>query len=713
VRPGEVLTNYGQLLAALESLTTKGHARRPLVFLADEVGVRIQYESNGAIARVTWLDVTGILPPPSTVECTCHGALASHSDVLNADLPPKWTSTTWDCSRAGAALAVQLLATARRADPGTLVLVTGDQVSADILNQLRRRPQRGVYSSAPASAMDRRMAAEPTIAPLGNLLPRPRKTSSTRAQVPRHWEGFEQPPSCRATRVAVLRTVHDEPNLSRADLIQRLPELLCPIHSDSDLHVASGAALTETIDTEPTPNQAANPAAFDDLYELLVQNDAPQLDLRPSPWPLRAWQREALESWAAHCRHGVIEAVTGTGKTRVGIEAVKEALQSDSTAVIAVPTQTLMYQWQRELRTAGISAGLCGDGHHATASTHRTIVGVVNSLIKRDVLAGATNPLLVADECHRYGAATYQQVLDPRYLRRLGLTATYERSDDGIADLNAFFGGSPVFSIGYERAIREEVVAHYAVVMVGVEFDSEEREQYDVADKKCRGLRAELLCCGLPAEPFGLFMEAANKLAEDASHLLHRTAKDYLYFFAARREILASCSGKAAAMATLAPTIAASNGTLTFTQTIASAEAAAALLRERGIRAAAIHSEHNSTDRARLLQEFRAKSTIALVAPTILDEGVDVPEADLGIVVATTKSRRQMIQRMGRILRLKTDGRRGRFVVLYVKGTAEDPRGEQKAHEAFLDMITDHADAIGYFDATEAPAIKDFAAAWA
>jgi hypothetical protein len=61
---------------------------------------------------------------------------------------------------------------------------------------------------------------------------------------------------------------------------------------------------------------------------------------------------------------------------------------------------------------------------------------------------------------------------------------------------------------------------------------------------------------------------------------------------------------------------------------------------------------------------------------------VDLPDADLGIIVAASKSRRQIIQRMGRILRPKQDGRAARFVVLYISGTAEDPA--TGAHQAFL-----------------------------
>jgi superfamily II DNA or RNA helicase len=87
-----------------------------------------------------------------------------------------------------------------------------------------------------------------------------------------------------------------------------------------------------------------------------------------------------------------------------------------------------------------------------------------------------------------------------------------------------------------------------------------------------------------------------------------------------------------------------------------------------------------------------------VVAPKVLDEGVDVPEADLAVIVAASKTRRQMIQRMGRVLRVKQDGRLARFALLYVEGTSEDP--DLGAHAEFVDEITDVADKVDTFNSS-------------
>jgi superfamily II DNA or RNA helicase len=87
-----------------------------------------------------------------------------------------------------------------------------------------------------------------------------------------------------------------------------------------------------------------------------------------------------------------------------------------------------------------------------------------------------------------------------------------------------------------------------------------------------------------------------------------------------------------------------------------------------------------------ILRDFGKGRIQTLVAPNILNEGIDVPEADLGIIVAGSKTRREMIQRMGRVLRRKQDGRTARFALLFIEGTSEDP--STGAYEDFIDEIT-------------------------
>jgi len=103
-------------------------------------------------------------------------------------------------------------------------------------------------------------------------------------------------------------------------------------------------------------------------------------------------------------------------------------------------------------------------------------------------------------------------------------------------------------------------------------------------------------------------------------------------------------------------------------------------------------SESTPAERREKLTAFAGGRLKVLCAPRILDEGIDVPEAELAVIVGASNTRRQMIQRMGRVIRKKHDGRSARILITYVIGTGEDPN--LGGHEAFLDQIIPHASSV-------------------
>ena len=116
-----------------------------------------------------------------------------------------------------------------------------------------------------------------------------------------------------------------------------------------------------------------------------------------------------------------------------------------------------------------------------------------------------------------------------------------------------------------------------------------------------------------------------------------------------------------------------------------------------GVRAEAVHSNLSRSERRERLVDLKARRLKALVAPTVLDEGIDVPDIDLAVVLGGSKSRRQMIQSMGRVLRLKQDGRKATFVVVYARNTAED-LSKESGQEGCLDLIVEAADSVSHYD---------------
>jgi superfamily II DNA or RNA helicase len=416
-----------------------------------------------------------------------------------------------------------------------------------------------------------------------------------------------------------------------------------------------------------------------------------------TPLRLYEWQASALTAWTRRGGRGVVEAVTGTGKTMVGVAATLDELARRGQVVVLVPTVDLQEQWVAELEPrlpAGQRVGRMGAGAADHLATHDVLVAVVNSARVVDVRPIRQGGLLVADECHRYGSAVNHLALDQRFRRRLGLSATYAREDDGkLAWLDPYFGGT-CFRLGYARAVGDGVTARFTVTLVGVRFSVEERWLYDELTDRMAALRARLIAWGVPAEPFEQFMKAVALLA-DGDCPASGPARAYRQAMLERRRLLADTPAKDAALARIAPALGEADRTIVFTQSIAASERACRLLTGCGLRAGVVHSSLSGPDRREALRRFAAGELDVLAAPRVLDEGIDVPAADLAVITGASRSRRQMIQRMGRVLRRKPDGRRARFAILFVECTVEDPR--RGAHEAFLDEVTAVADHVSCF----------------
>ena len=418
---------------------------------------------------------------------------------------------------------------------------------------------------------------------------------------------------------------------------------------------------------------------------------------------LRDWQVEAFAAWAGAGFRGVVEAVTGTGKTRLAIAATRAALAHDGRVLVLVPTLDLLDQWVRELRRSVPQAriGRLGGGHGDDLHDHHVVVSTPHSAALVPIDVPSRGPgLLVADEAHRYGAPTWADALKPGFAMRLALTATYERADDGLEQvLGPYFGGV-VQRYGYDRAVPEGVVAPFRIAFAATHLDDHERRRYDEADRKVRTLHHDLIDrYGLSRDPRRLLQAAAGVVAEATGRGDARAnaCRAYLSMLRQRRDVAASCAGKLDVVRAVAPGLAAhADRTLVFTDTVDQAESAARVLTRAGLAAEEVHGDLPGDKRRIRLAQFRKGNLDALVAPRVLDEGIDVPAADVAVVLASFRTRRQMIQRLGRVLRLKADGREARLVVAYAAGTREDPANG--GHDEFLGEVLDVAGDIARYD---------------
>jgi len=179
-------------------------------------------------------------------------------------------------------------------------------------------------------------------------------------------------------------------------------------------------------------------------------------------------------------------------------------------------------------------------------------------------------------------------------------------------------------------------------------------------------------------------------------------ARDWLVRLRARRDAAAQAAGKLTVAAAIAPTLHGRKA-LVFCDTVDQAELAARMISRHGPLAEELHGGLAADKRRIRMAQFRNGNLPVVVAPRVLDEGVDVPDADVAVVLAAFRSRRQMVQRLGRVLRVKESGRVARLVIVHSADTMEDPGGG--AHEDFLDDVMEVALAVERVDGDDPGAL--------
>ncbi|MGW4350760.1 DEAD/DEAH box helicase family protein [Nocardia sp. NPDC004582] len=524
----------------------------------------------------------------------------------------------------------------------------------------------------------------------------------------------ENTPRAALTRriaVALLRTPFQSAQLisARLDLPEATPNVVISL-------LYSEPQVFEILGTE-NPSIWAVREAAEGLVETWARPATPQPEPTDSPKPptpstsyagppLRAWQSEALAAWTARDRRGIVEAVTGSGKTAVGTRAVAEAIDDGRQAVILVPGIDLQTQWWERLNAAlpGTRIDRVGGKGAARPPAHWDVLVATVQTVSGTQLAVPPGALLVADEVHRYGAGSYAKALAGEYEWRLGLTATLERNDNAVEDILLPYFGGLVPGCEYTRARADGILAPVRLALTGVHFTARERARYDRADEAARKAKSVLVdAYGAPEDSFGEFMSFAQRLAKQETGEPARQAQRFLKYFAERREVLADCQGKLDLIRTLPIPELRATQSIFFAERTSTAGQIQSTLEQLGLSCGCVGSALRPAERERIIGDFRRGDLRALSAPRVLDEGIDIPDAQLGMVLAASRTRRQMIQRMGRVVRPKSNGSAALFVVAYVYGTPEDPA--LGAHEAFLEDLESIAEKRATTDAAGLPGI--------
>jgi superfamily II DNA or RNA helicase len=421
------------------------------------------------------------------------------------------------------------------------------------------------------------------------------------------------------------------------------------------------------------------------IVEQLIRDKLPYEDAargwpaEPTGWKLnterrpRDYQLAALQNWlkpppdavaqGAVPRRGVIVMPTGTGKTFTAFLCIEKVGRP---TLVVTPKIDLMVQWAGELERAfGVPVGMVGAGVFEYKPL--TVTTYDSAYIHLEKWANRFG-MVIFDECHHLPGASYLEAANAGLAPfRLGLTATPERADGGDQLFPQLIG--PVVYRLDITDVAGEFLAPYVTRRLYVDLTPEELDTYTKCREEYRRFVADRGLSLSGPDGFRRFLFEASKSADGFQAV--RAYRE-------QKRIVQQASGKFQLLEQLLARHA-GDRTLIFTADNATVYAIA-----RRFLIPPMTNQTRPKERKAILDRFHRGEYNAVVTCQVLNEGVDVPAAGVGIVLSGTGSATENVQRLGRILRKHGDKQAVLYEVVARGTTEEFVSDRRRQHRAFL-----------------------------
>jgi len=350
---------------------------------------------------------------------------------------------------------------------------------------------------------------------------------------------------------------------------------------------------------------------------------------------LRPFQEEAYRAWMERGCRGTIIAPTGTGKTIIAGYAIKVL---DEPTLIVCPTERILKMWIERLRE---KFGIVATPYYGQVKRLSKFTVSIYNTVSTHLYLLDRFKMIVFDEVHHVASDTFKRILGRigNGHRVMGLTATLKREDG--KHLNILSKLPVVYCLDLREAVEDKLVAPVNVVAIPVKMNEREAEEYRRVEREIARLKHEAV------------MVEDGSERERIETLIKKKINE-------RRQILSRLEAKREAVYRIAlrhP----DQRILVFSESIESIERLKRYLIERGVKAETYHSQKPEHVRDSIFKRWGSDFKL-LLSCRALDEGVDVPEVGIAVVIASGLSVRQLVQRKGRIMR----PRKGKTAILYV-----------------------------------------------
>lgn len=383
-------------------------------------------------------------------------------------------------------------------------------------------------------------------------------------------------------------------------------------------------------------------------------------------WPkvalhsLREEQQAAVTAWRATGR-GVIVMPTGTGKTEVALTAMA---QTGASTLVVAPVRDLMYQWHRRILAGlGYDAGIVGDNVFRVRPVSVTTYD--SACIHMEQL-GNQFGLIIFDECHHLpGEIRRDAARMSAAPMRMGLSATPERSDGRHVDLD-WLVGPTVYQLPISEA-KGQTLADYELVRIPVYLSPEEREQYD----RCSRIVRRYLVERRKVDPHYSWEDMCIETGRTAE--ARRAVKAYY----TKKSIEDRAEEKLRVLEDIFR-LHAGEPCIVFAGSNAMARDVS-----RRFLIPCLLNHCGKRERLEILDGLENGTYPAIVANQVLDEGVDLPEVKVAVVIGGTASSRQAKQRLGRLLRKRGRNWAMLYEVVCADTNEEDRSRQRRRSDAF------------------------------
>ena len=361
-------------------------------------------------------------------------------------------------------------------------------------------------------------------------------------------------------------------------------------------------------------------------------------------------QTKAFKSYVKSGRVGSIIAGTGFGKTRVGVYAVVEALNdSELDAIVLVPFEHLKDNFKEEMRKTKQEKYIDRVKFYCYASVKK----LINDPKKYSVLVCDEIHLGLTDPC-------IELYNTDKFERKMFLTATLPEDPLYRSRLQSI--APPVYEITIDECVAKGLIAPYKIKCVAIDLTVGEKSQYKTVNSNFGYWKGKL--------GFDAFNMAQTVLANKGKYgnEMVQAALGFYRAIRQRKTIVDHAKNKIKLAQLFANStdgrILVFGGDNSFTDSISDSIDGSVVY----------HSKKTKKVKDAALSDFRSGKSRVLCSTKALNQGLDIPNAQIGLICGLTSKALTMIQRVGRLVRIDPDNpdKVGSVVILYVKDSQEE-----------------------------------------